>query len=250
MNSLASETNSPPSAIAYAGAPANLAARLREQILQGAYHDGQRLPAERHLAAEHGVSRGTVREALRLLEQGALLTRKRGSGSYVTYPAENDGAERDDVAEITSPLQLLEVRLALEPQMVRLAARNMTARDIAGLEEALVHMEGAERDEEIFSHWDKIFHLCIAEGTRNPLMITMYAQINHVRTHDRWESIKGAILTPPRIRQYNNHHRDVFDTIRRRDPESAVACMNTHLHLAQQDLLVPPGASEARLDSK
>ena len=108
----------------------------------------------------------------------------------------------------------------------------------------------AERDEEKFSQWDKVFHLAIAEGTRNPLMITMYGQINHVRTHDRWESIKGAILTPPRIRQYNNHHRDVFDAIRRRDPESAIACMNTHLHLAQQDLLVPPGASEARPNSK
>ena len=228
------------------GAPAKLSARLRERILRGDYRDGQRLPAERQLAAEHGVSRGTVREALRLLEQSALLTRRRGSGSYVTYPAESGGAARDDVADITSPLQLLEVRLALEPQMVRLAARNMTARDIAGLEEALVHMEGAEQDKEIFSHWDKIFHRRIAEGTRNPLMITMYGQINHVRTHDLWESIKGAILTPPRIRQYNEHHRDVFDAIRRRDPESAVACLNTHLELAQQDLLVPPGSAAAQ----
>ncbi len=228
------------------GAPARLAAQLREQILRGTYPDGQRLPAERQLAAQNGVSRGTVREALRLLEQGALLIRRRGSGSYVSYPAESDGAERDDVAEITSPLQLLEVRLALEPQMVRLAARNMTARDIAGLEEALVHMQSAEHDEESFSHWDKIFHRRIAEGTRNPLMITMYGQINHVRTHDLWESIKGAILTPPRIRQYNDHHRDVLDAIRRRDPESAVACMNTHLQLAQHDLLVPPGAAAAQ----
>ena len=226
----------------YSGAPAKLSARLKERILRGDYRDGERLSAERQLAAEHGVSRGTVREALRLLEQDGLLSRRRGSGSYVTYPAADESAERDDVAEITSPLQLLEVRLALEPQMVRLAARNMTARDIAGMEEALVEMESAERDEEKFSQWDKVFHLAIAEGTRNPLMITMYGQINHVRTHDRWESIKGAILTPPRIRQYNAHHRNVFDAIRLRDPESAVACMNTHLELAQQDLLVPPSS--------
>ena len=139
MSSLAAETYSNPSAANFAGAPANLAAHLREQILQGAYHDGQRLPAERHLAAEHGVSRGTVREALRLLEQGALLTRKRGSGSYVTYPAENDGAERDDVAEITSPLQLLEVRLALEAQMVE------SAGEIARLEEQAMAAD-ARRD--------------------------------------------------------------------------------------------------------
>ena len=221
------------------GAPAKLATRLREQILRGIFQDGQRLPSERQLAEDNAVSRGTVREALRLLEQGDLLSRKRGSGSYVTYPAEQGGPEREDVAEITSPLQLLEVRLALEPQMVRLASRNMTARDIAGLEEALRNTEAA-KDEEIFSHWDKIFHLRIAEGTRNPLMITMYGQINHVRTHDLWESIKGAILTPERISQYNAHHREVFDAIRRRDPEAAVACMNNHLLLAQQDLVVSP----------
>ncbi|MBT3925504.1 MAG: FadR family transcriptional regulator [Rhodospirillaceae bacterium] len=221
------------------GAPAKLATRLREQILRGIFQDGQRLPSERQLAEDNAVSRGTVREALRLLEQGDFLSRKRGSGSYVTYPAEQGGPEREDVAEITSPLQLLEVRLALEPQMVRLASRNMTARDIAGLEEALRNTEAA-KDEEIFSHWDKIFHLRIAEGTRNPLMITMYGQINHVRTHDLWESIKGAILTPERIRQYNAHHREVFDAIRRRDPEAAVACMNNHLLLAQQDLVVSP----------
>ena len=221
------------------GAPAKLATRLREQILRGIFQDGQRLPSERQLAEDNAVSRGTVREALRLLEQGDFLSRKRGSGSYVTYTAEQGGPEREDVAEITSPLQLLEVRLALEPQMVRLASRNMTARDIAGLEEALRNTEAA-KDEEIFSHWDKIFHLRIAEGTRNPLMITMYGQINHVRTHDLWESIKGAILTPERIRQYNAHHREVFDAIRRRDPEAAVACMNNHLLLAQQDLVVSP----------
>ncbi len=224
-------------------APLRLASELRERILRGDIRDGERLPAERRMADSHGLARGTVREALRLLEQGGLIARRRGSGSYVTSPAEHEAGERDDVAEITSPLQLLEVRLALEAQMVRLAARNMTARDIAGLEEALSHMEGAERDEETFSHWDKIFHLRIAEGTRNPLMITIYGQINHVRTHDRWQSVKGAILTPTRIREYNGHHREVFDAIRRRDPETAVARMNTHLLLAQQDLLVPPSAN-------
>ena len=227
-------------------APMRLAAELRQKILGGEYGDGQRLPAERQLAEHHGLSRGTVREALSLLEQSGLIARRRGSGNYVTDPTEDstvDSGDRDDVAEITSPLQLLEVRLALEAQMVRLAARNMTARDITGLENSLEHMEGAEHDEEIFSHWDKIFHLAIGEGTRNPLMIRIYGQINHVRTHDRWQSVKGAILTPIRIREYNAHHREIFDAIRQREPETAVVRMNNHLLLAQQDLLIPPGAT-------
>ena len=227
-------------------APMRLAAELRQKILGGEYGDGQRLPAERQLAEHHGLSRGTVREALSLLEQSGLIARRRGSGNYVTDSTEDstvDSGDRADVAEITSPLQLLEVRLALEAQMVRLAARNMTARDITGLENSLEHMEGAEHDEEIFSHWDKIFHLAIAEGTRNSLMIRIYGQINHVRTHDRWQSVKGAILTPIRIREYNAHHREIFDAIRQREPETAVVRMNNHLLLAQQDLLIPPGAT-------
>ena len=212
---------------------------IKQNIYEGKHEKGERLPSERRLAEDNLVSRGTVREALRLLEQNGLVIRKRGSGSYINFPQSKNETNSGDVAEITSPLQLLEVRLALESQTVRLAAQNMTVRDITNLENSLYAMEDAELDKEKFSYWDKIFHLRIAEGTRNPLMIAMYSQINYVRTHDLWESIKGAILTPDRIRQYNIHHRDVFNAILRRDPRNAATLMNKHLRLAEKDLLAP-----------
>ncbi len=223
----------------YKSVSENLYDEMRKRILEGKLKKGARLPSERRLAEDNLVSRGTVREALRLLEQTGLVIRKRGSGSYINFPQSENEANSGDVAEITSPLQLLEVRLALESQTVRLASQNMTVRDITDLENSLYEMEDAEFDKEKFSYWDKIFHLRIAEGTRNPLMIAMYGEINYVRTHDLWESIKGAILTPDRIRQYNLHHRDVFDAIRGRDPRNAATLMNKHLRLAEKDLLAP-----------
>src|ERR1700674_539751 len=98
-----------------------IAAQLRASILGGTYSVGDRLPPERDIARALGASRTTIRHALRLLEDDELVTRKVGSGTYVTQQVQ---AEDDDVAETTSPLELVEVRTAIEPRMVRLAVLN------------------------------------------------------------------------------------------------------------------------------
>ena len=104
---------------------AGIAAYLRRAILDGVYLYGERLPAERQLAETLSSSRSTVREALGILEQNNFITRRVGSGTFVTYAPETVG---DDVAEITSPLELIEVRLGVEPYMMRLAAINAPPR--------------------------------------------------------------------------------------------------------------------------
>src|SRR5215207_9175370 len=83
-----------------------IAAQLRAAILDGSYAVGDRLPPERDIARALGASRTTIRNALQLLEGDELVTRRGGSGTYV---AQNGRAE-DDVAEVTSPLELVEVR--------------------------------------------------------------------------------------------------------------------------------------------
>ena len=93
-----------------------IAARLRAAILAGAYSTGDRLPPERDIARALGASRTTVRNALQLLQDDELVRRKAGSGTYVTQNGRMDG---DDVAETTSPLELVEVRTAIEPTMIR-----------------------------------------------------------------------------------------------------------------------------------
>ena len=148
---------------------AALAATLRRAILDGEYHFGDRLPAERDLAAHYALSRGTVREALRQLEDMRLVARRVGSGTYVQF--RDQRARQADIARLTSPLELIEVRIGVEPHMVRLATLNATAHDIERMFDAVGRVEAAGSDTERFSRFDEAFHLCLAEAARNPLML-------------------------------------------------------------------------------
>jgi len=216
------------------GGSAAIAARLQKAILDGTYAYGARLPAERDLASHFGASRSTVREALRQLEERRLLNRRIGSGTFVSYRASPDGSF---IAELTSPLELIEVRLALEPRIARLAAVNATARDLGRMAEALEQVESAGDDREAFSDADELFHLLMAECTRNPLMLWLYQQINDIRGHAQWASMKNKILTAERINDYNRQHRELYEALRSRDVETAVSVIERHLENARRDLV-------------
>src|SRR5262245_57039967 len=121
--------------------------QLRKAIHDGAYTHGEKLPAERELAEAFGTSRTTVRMALDQLEQERLVTRRVGAGTFVNY---RGTARDDDVAVLTSPLELIEVRLALEPYMTRLAVLNATARDIDRMTELIDRLASFAMDIEGF----------------------------------------------------------------------------------------------------
>jgi DNA-binding FadR family transcriptional regulator len=208
--------------------------RLRQAILEGGYAHGEKLPAERQLASAFGASRATVRTALGQLESESLVTRRVGAGTFVNFPPENDSR---NIAELTSPLELIEVRLGIEPNMVRLAVLNATARDIERLAGAIGRMELSSGNSESFTLWDEEFHQLIAEATRNPLMVWVYRQINAVRTHRQWSAMKDKVLTPERIAEYNRQHAALYEAIRTRDIEAAVAIVINHLHYARRQLM-------------
>lgn len=202
--------------------------------MDGAYAHGEKLPAERQLAEAFGASRTTVRIALGQLEEERLVTRRVGSGTFVNYRSRG---ETEDIAEVTSPIELIEVRLGVEPHMVRLAVLNSTARDMDRLQEAVERMERDSTDPESFTQLDEQFHMLIAESTHNPLMVWVYREINDVRCHAQWAAMKDKVLTAERIAEYNAQHRNLFETIRSRDVEGAVAIVTNHLHYARRQLL-------------
>ncbi len=224
----------------FTGGSANIAVELRQAILGGDLVFGQKLPPERSLALQFGASRNTVREALRQLEENDLVSRRVGSGTYVIYRDTND---RDDAADATSPLELIEVRFAVEPNMTRLAVQNAGARDLERLEEALINLEKAGDDPKRFSRADEAFHLCLAECSRNPLMAWLYKQVNEVRGNTLWFEAREKILTPARIAEYNREHRQLYEAIRRREMDNALSLINDHLNDARTDLIGANGES-------
>ena len=211
-----------------------IAAQLRRAITDGLYAYGDRLPAEREIARSFGASRTTVRNALRLLEERNFVRRRVGSGTFVVH---RSGQNAGEIADITSPLELMDVRLAVEPRIVQLAVLHGTARDFEAMAGALSELEHANADRERFTHWDQRFHMALASATHNPLMVWTYRQINEVRSHTQWSKVKDKVLTPERIADYNAGHRALLDAMQARDSEAAIEIINRHLAEARRDLI-------------
>lgn len=211
-----------------------IAAQLRRAITDGLYAYGDRLPAEREIARSFGASRTTVRNALRLLEERNFVRRKVGSGTFVVHSSGHDAGK---IADITSPLELMDVRLAVEPHIVQLAVLHGTARDFEAMAEAMLELERANADLDRFTHWDKCFHMALASATHNPLMVWTYRLINEVRGHSQWSKVKDKVLTPARIADYNAEHRSLLDAMQARDAGAAAEIINHHLAEARHDLI-------------
>lgn len=207
---------------------------IRAAIIDGEYVFNERLPAERDLASHYNVARGTIRAALEQLERANLVRKKFGSGTFVCY---DNRFENEDIAEETSPLELIEARLAIEPHIVRLVISNASNRDIRSLEAALENVVKAHPDPNSFSSADEAFHLTLAGCSQNPLLIWVYQRINDIRSHTQWSHRKNNILTERKIAAYNEQHSELVRAIIRRDMGGATEAMVSHLNQARQDLL-------------
>jgi GntR family transcriptional repressor for pyruvate dehydrogenase complex len=212
----------------------NVVSQLRNMILEGLYAHDERLPSERQLAEELQVSRGTIRSVLQILENQQLVTRRVGSGTYVNY---QDTPEQYEISSITSPLEMVEVRIAIEPQMVRLAIRNASLRDLEKLRKALKQCEDSGGNSEKFAQADTAFHLALAQCSKNNLLLWVYERISKVRQHAQWRTMKAKLLTPDRINYYNRQHRALYDSIVSRDANEANNLIEKHLYGVQDDLL-------------
>ena len=212
----------------------SVVSQLRNMILEGIYSHEQRLPAERNLAEEFKVSRGTIRTALQNLEEQNLVTRKIGSGTYVTH---RELSSQHDISSITSPLEMVEVRIAIEPQMVRLAITNASHRDLEELRNALRQCEECGGDAEKFALADTAFHMSLAQCSKNKLMYWVYERISEVRRYSQWRIMKAKLLTPERIDYYNDQHRALYEAIASRDANEAIGVIKEHLLGVQDDLL-------------
>ena len=162
------------------------------------------------------------------------MSRRLGSGTYVGASGGPHGA---DLADRISPLQLVEARLAVEPYTTRLAVLHATRRHLDDMETVLVRAEASSGDKDAFSRWDGEFHLMIAHASSNPLLLTVYRQINQVRIHAQWDAMREKILTPDVIIGYNRQHRCIFSALTERDAIAAQALITEHLEKARDDLL-------------
>jgi DNA-binding FadR family transcriptional regulator len=207
-----------------------VADRIRTEIDEGRLCEGDRLPAERELATSLGYSRNTVREALRALEHAGLLEQRpgvnggafvRSSGTDVIRTALEDMVRLGSIR----PADLIEVRLVIGREMVRLACERYNEADLVALDENLRRTIAAAEagDLELRVRGSLEFHKLLARASRNPVLVT----ITDVLT-DITQELARAIGPMPNAFAVNSQER-LLGLLREGRTEEAMAEMDYYL---------------------
>ncbi|MCU0900773.1 MAG: GntR family transcriptional regulator [Cypionkella sp.] len=209
---------------------------LTAAIQGGTYAPGDRLPTERELCDQLSVSRSAVRNALAVLEGEGRIIRIAGSGTYVAGVEANTNGVIRNLAQATSPAQVMEARLAIEPQLAGLIATNASATDFAEMQRC--HEAGVQATTmEDFETWDAALHQVIAEASRNPLVIEAYNLITRARDQGEWGELKRRSLTTERRRLYEGDHARIVAALKQRDAGRGEEELRTHLLRVRANLL-------------
>lgn len=201
---------------------------LRDRLASGRHQLGERLPSERTLCAELGISRSGLRKVLSHLEAEDLVWRHVGKGTFAgPRPALGSESFRI-VTSKTNPLEIMEARLMLEPQIAGAAAQRASFQEIERL--ALCAKRNHEaNDLETNEKWDVLFHETLVIATRNSLLIALYGGISKMRSSDEWCLRKQQWITPENWESFKKQHSAVVQAVRVRDEERAEKAMREHL---------------------
>jgi DNA-binding FadR family transcriptional regulator len=214
-----------------------IARRIQTAISKGKLEPGEKLPAERDLAKRLSVSRVSVREAYRSLEELGLLNVKRGAegGAFIS-DVDHQPMSRSLSLMLrlgrTSPQELTEARLLLEPPIARLAALRANAEDIRQLEELVKKQEQALKGNGNPRRYDLQFHRLVANCTKNlPLIIVMNSMADLAL--EAFAKIDIGVDVKRHVLEF---HRKIADAIRRRDGDAAYEIMLGHVRDVQSRL--------------
>lgn len=209
-----------------------IAEQIIKSIKEGRYKIGDKLPSERELAKQLGVSRNPVREALSALRLAGIIASRPGDGTFVVGSAV-DVEER--VQEILrrggNPLEAWEARKVLEGKVAEMAALQATEEDLRRLEGALQRMERAveEGDIRAFFKGDRDFHIAITKATKNTFIQRALVPLIGRIAHELWWEIKGESLEDRKAFDVSLElHQRIFQAIAERDPQGAYRSMCEH----------------------
>jgi GntR family transcriptional repressor for pyruvate dehydrogenase complex len=208
---------------------------IKALILSGELGAGDALPPERDLAVMLGISRPSVREAIRVLTAMNVVEPQHGGGTFVTSLDPRLLARPINFLLQIEPrtfLDLFEVRQVMEVGAARMAAARMTDNIIAELEQIAAAAAAALRRPVRYSELDFDLHTKIVEATGNPIYMSLYGSISELSLESRKRT---ARLPSVRQRAHSDHVR-IVDALRARDPEAAGAAMHDHLEGMRQVL--------------
>src|SRR5258706_1146374 len=207
-----------------------IADQIAALIEKGEYGAGARLPPERDLAKQLGVSRPSVREALIALEVEGYVEVRVGSGVYVVGPG--PALRSPPLPADSGPFELIRARWLIEAECAALAAKEATRAQIRAMEEALDHME-AERDRGVVPlASDRQFHMRIAEASGNSALALVVKTLWEQRTGPLFLRLEHHFDTPELLSLAIKEHLQIVSAIARHDAGAARAAMRQHMNQA------------------
>ncbi|HXZ10147.1 MAG TPA: FCD domain-containing protein [Paraburkholderia sp.] len=199
--------------------------RLLDFIAQGGLQSGDMLPPERTLAETLGISRRELRGALASLEASGRVWRGVGRGTYLGTRPLRFATSLRSMRAGSSPADIAEMRLVLEPAFVELATAKASPEDLAELEKCARRNATANDDDE-WQQWDHRFHLLIAQATRNASIIALMEVVNGMRMKP---NLREKTSDQTTRRHFAQQHQAIVDAMLKRDGATAAARMREHL---------------------
>jgi GntR family transcriptional regulator, uxu operon transcriptional repressor len=205
---------------------------------------GSKIPTERALSQDLGLSRHAVRQGLSRLEQQGLISRQVGRGTFlgagdssasagVTPPTRRgrrgppNGKRPNELTDV-GPADVMAARHVMEPNAMPFVVARATSNDFRWMRDCLAGGDAAETFEE-FEYWDLALHRAIVEASRNPLLIRLYLAIEVARHSAIWGDLKRQNSSADRRAEYRCDHHNIIDALSARDSARASDAMQAHL---------------------
>lgn len=212
------------------GSTEQVVSHVRALIEGGSLRPGDRLPAERDLAVEIGVSRPTVRAGLRALAAMGVVQSRHGSGTYIPTGPPTLGSEPLRFLAALHGFtreEMFEARRILEVGAAGLAAERATPDQVATIAEEVASLFASMEDPQAFLVHDVKFHQAVAIASCNPIVTSLVGMVSEIYYAHRRET--AAQASDRNLRDAAEMHRRIYQAIRARDPEGACLAMAEHL---------------------
>lgn len=214
----------------------DLIVKLNKMLTDGRFSEQSKLPPERELSQEFNVTRATLRKALALLEAEGKIWRHVGKGTFVGNPPTEQNPQLSFLTRSTNPMEIMEMRLVIEPRLAGFAAIRATPAMIAKMYRCIEKSKQAV-DIQTYELWDATLHRTIAEGAYNNLLLSVLNIVNAMRQEKLWGQLKESAVTPEKMIEYSSQHYECIEAIEARSVSRAEHVMAEHLELVKNDLL-------------
>ena len=214
-----------------------IAEQLRQLMASGEFAVGSRLPAERDLAVQLGVSRPSVREALIALEVEGMIEVRTGSGIYVQKITKAPSAQAlgtDDTTAEWGPLEVMSARILVESEVAALAAQNAQKKNIQAIRAGLQQMKQEAARNEMPREGDEAFHEAIAQACGNSVLLDTVQRFWTARKGPLFERLGDYFEHPASWQAAIAEHQAVLEAIEAHDATAARKAMQKHLKQAHK----------------